>query len=66
MPGIYVFSKTKGNRKDALNLLRGNALHKTKNITTTIAAVTTITAQWVLTLYEVFGERCGDREILVS
>lgn len=41
MPGTYLFSKTKGSRKDALKLLGGNVLQKPGNTTTTIAVVTT-------------------------
>ena len=61
MPGIYLFSKTKGNRKDALKLLRGNVLHKTKN---THHNNSNGDHRRVLT--EVFSERCAYTEFLVS
>ena len=61
MPGIYLFSKTKGNRKDALKLLRGRVLHKTKN-----AHHNYINGGHRRVLTEVFSERCAYTEFSVS
>ena len=61
MPGIYLFSKTKGVWKDALKLLRGSVLHKTKN---THHNNSNGDHRWVLT--EVFSEQCTYTEFLVS
>lgn len=61
MPGTYLFSKTKGSRKDALKLLGGNVLYETEN---THHNDSSGDHRQVPTL--VFSERCADTEFLVS